>query len=461
MNPQIFREYDIRGIVDRDLTEAVVRSIGQGFGTLVAKEGGSQVVVGQDCRLSSPRLAAALIAGLRSAGMNVVDIRMVPTPVLYYAAQEMNADGAVQLTGSHNPPDFNGIKMILGGAAVFGSQIREIRRLVEAGELAHGDGSYDLVEGVIDQYVDWVAEHAEMGPYRPRVVLDGGNGVGGPTAIPTLERLGIDVVPMFCEPDGTFPNHHPDPTISENIALLRDRVLAEKADFGVGLDGDADRLGVVDSAGNTLWGDKLMIIFARDILEKEPGATIVGEVKCSQTLFDDIAAHGGQPLMWKVGHSLIKAKMKEVGALLAGEMSGHIFFKHRFFGFDDAIYAATRLAEIVSRDGRALAEHLAGVPDTFVTPEIRLDVGDDALKFEVARRVAEVYQSGVIDGVREVVTIDGVRVIFEDGWGLVRASNTQPALVLRAEATTAERRDEIEQQLRSHVSEAVANANQS
>lgn len=458
MNPQIFREYDIRGIVDRDLTEEVVRSIGQGFGTMVARDGGKRVVVGQDCRLSSPRLAAELIAGLRSAGMDVTDVRMVPTPVLYFAAAELGADGAVMVTGSHNPPSFNGLKMILGGAAVFGEQIDEIRLLIEAGDLANGSGTLTVDGDAIDRYIDWVAERAEMGPYRPKVVVDGGNGVGGPTAVPMLERLGIDVVPMFCEPDGNFPNHHPDPTIAENIAVLRERVLAEKADFGIGLDGDGDRIGVVDSAGDTLWGDRLMIIFARDILEKEPGATIVGEVKCSQTLFDDIAAHGGQPLMWKVGHSLIKAKMKEVGALLAGEMSGHIFFKHRFFGFDDAIYAATRLAEIVSRDGRPLAERLEGVPDTFVTPEIRLDVGDDALKFEVAAQVAQTYQSGSVEDVRDVITIDGVRVIFEDGWGLVRASNTQPALVMRAEATTAERRDEIELQLRDLVNQAVSKA---
>ena len=455
MNPQIFREYDIRGIVDRDLTEEVVHSIGQGFGTMVAKDRGKRVVVGQDCRLSSPRLAAELIAGLRSAGMDVTDVGMVPTPVLYFAAAEREADGAVMLTGSHNPPDFNGLKMILRGAAVFGEQIADIRQLIEDGDLAHGSGALEVDGDVIGRYIDWVAERAQMGPYKPKVVVDGGNGVGGPTAIPMLERLGIEVVPMFCEPDGNFPNHHPDPTIAENITLLRERVLAEKADFGFGLDGDADRIGVVDRAGNTLWGDKLMIIFARDILEQEPGATIVGEVKCSQTLFDDIEAHGGQPLMWKVGHSLIKAKMKEVGALLAGEMSGHIFFKHRFFGFDDAIYAATRLAEIVSRDGRPLSDWLDGVPETFVTPEIRLDVGDDTLKFTVAETVAQTYQSGSVEGVRDVVTIDGVRVIFEDGWGLVRASNTQPALVMRAEATTARRRNEIEQQLRDFVAEAV------
>ncbi len=452
MNPHIFREYDIRGIVDRDLTEETVESIGRAFGTLVRREtDGDRVVVGQDCRLSSPRLAACLIRGLCSAGVRVTHIGMVPTPVLYFTAAETSSHGAIMLTGSHNPPDYNGIKMMLGGAAVYGPQIARIRELIETQDFAAGEGSKSVDSDAISRYVDWVHEHAQMGARKVKIVVDGGNGVGGPTALPLLERLGIEVVPMFCDPDGNFPNHHPDPTVAENLESLKERVLAENADFGIGFDGDADRIGVVDERGETMWGDKLMIVFSRDILSENPGATVVGEVKCSQTLFDDIEAHGGQALMWKVGHSLIKAKMKELSALLAGEMSGHIFFKHRFFGFDDAVYAATRLAEIVSRGDRPLSSYLDGVPETFVTPEIRLDMASDQVKFDAARKVAAWFQEEKLEGVRDVVTIDGVRVNFEDGWGLVRASNTQPCLVLRAEATTPERRDEIEALLKERV----------
>jgi phosphomannomutase/phosphoglucomutase len=342
-----------------------------------------------------------------------------------------------------------------GDLAVYGEAIAGIRALIETSDYVSADGRVEVLSDGIEQYVDWVGEHAQFGDRKLRIGVDGGNGVAGPTVLATLERLGIEAVPMFCEPDGDFPNHHPDPTVAENLVTLIARVRSEGLDFGVAFDGDGDRIGVVDERGQIIWGDKLMIVFARDILRQEPGSTIVGEVKCSQTLFDDIAAHGGHPIMWKVGHSLIKAKMRSSGAALAGEMSGHIFFKHRFFGFDDACYSMTRLAEIVSRSDAPLSSLLDDVPETFVTPEIRVDVGDDALKFRVADAIARDYTEGDIDGVREVITIDGVRVIFEDGWGLVRASNTQPVLVLRAEASTAARRDAIEADLRARIQAAV------
>ncbi len=458
MNAHIFREYDIRGVVGRDLDADVARAIGRGFGSAIRAAGGTTAAVGRDCRLSSPELAAAVVEGLVACGLTVTVLGMVPTPVLYFAAHELGVAGALQLTGSHNPPDFNGFKMMLAERAFYGDDIQGIRARIEAGDFFEGQGSVVEKHDAIEEYVAWVGDRAQMGARKVKAVVDGGNGAGGPTAVATLERLGVEVVPMFIEPDGTFPNHHPDPTIEENLALLRDRVLAEGADFGVGLDGDGDRIGVVDEKGDTLWGDKLMILFARDILAQEPGATIVGEVKCSQTLFDDIAARGGQPIMWKVGHSLIKAKMKESGAQLAGEMSGHIFFKHRYFGFDDATYAATRVAELVSRSAAPLSALLDGVPETFVTPEIRMDLGDDAVKFRAAELIVEGFRSAPVEGTRELVTLDGVRAIFQDGWGLIRASNTQPVLVLRAEATSEARRDAIEAELRARVRAAEAAA---
>lgn len=456
MNADIFRQYDIRGIVDRDLTPSVVEKIGRAFGSVLAENGGTTVAVGHDCRLSSPKLAEALIDGLTAAGASVIELGMVPTPVLYFSAARLKTDGAVQITGSHNPPEYNGLKLVLNGKSVYGDAISELHGRIERGEFHEGLGSRVKQADPVGQYVNWVVENAEMGPIPVKIVVDCGNGAAGPTILPLLRRLNVEFVPMYAEPDGTFPNHHPDPTILANLEALRAKVQETGADFGVGFDGDADRIGVIDKQGDVLWGDKLMIIFARDILKDNPGATIVGEVKCSQTMFDDIEAHGGVAVMWKVGHSLIKAKMGELGALLAGEMSGHIFFQHRYFGFDDALYATTRLAEMVSREGRSLADHLCDVPTTFVTPEIRIEVESDDIKFKAAQAVAESYQVSPLGGIRDIVTLDGVRVIFEDGWGLVRASNTQPVLVLRAEATTEAQRDFIEADLRARVDSAVS-----
>ncbi len=455
MNPDIFRQYDIRGVVGRDLSADVARQIGHAFSTVLKGQGGKSVAIGRDCRLSSPLLSGGLVEGLMAGGAEVIDLGMVPTPVLYFNAFDLNTDGAIQLTGSHNPPDFNGFKMMLGRDPFYGAQIEHLQDIIENKAMETGSGKYVERDDGVERYVQWIVERAQMGARPVKVVIDAGNGAAGPSALRLFERLGVEVVPMYCDPDGRFPNHHPDPTLAENLEGLRQRVLETGADCGIGYDGDGDRLGVVDGNGETLWGDRLMIIFAREILRDVPGATILGEVKCSQTLFDDIAAQGGKPLMWKVGHSLIKAKMKEVGALLGGEMSGHIFFKHRFLGFDDALYATTRLIEILSQDDRSLSDRLEGVPDTFVTPEIRLDMGNDKLKFKVAQAIAERFQSGGMPGVREVVTLDGVRLIFEDGWGLIRASNTQPVLVMRAEANSAARCQAISESLSSAVKQIM------
>jgi phosphomannomutase / phosphoglucomutase len=432
ISPTIFREYDIRGVVDQDLTEEAVRLIGQGLGTLVRRAGGRRVVVGRDCRLSGERFARQVLAGLNATGVDVVDLGVVPTPLTYFAAQVLPVDGLCVITGSHNPPEYNGLKVAVGKTTLYGQGIQELGRLVASGRFERGEGKVESHD-VVGPYRAYVKDNLRLGDRRLKVVVDAGNGTGGVVAVPLFESLGIEVVPLFIEMDGTFPNHHPDPTVEKNLESLKARVREEKADLGIAYDGDADRVGAVDEQGNVLWGDQLMILFSRALLEENPGAAIMGEVKCSMTLFDDIARRGGRPIMWKAGHSLIKAKMKEEGALLAGEMSGHVFFAHRWFGFDDGIYASARLLELLSRTSAPLSSLLADVPRTFATAELHFDC-PEAAKFEIVKR-AQAYFAGRY----EAVTVDGVRVTFPDGWGLVRASNTQPMLVLRFEATSAAR----------------------
>ncbi len=436
MKPHIFREYDIRGIVPDELNEEAAQRLGLGMGTYFQEHGAGQVSVGRDCRLSSPDLATGLIKGLTSSGLDVVDVGMVPTPLLYFSIHHLKMDGGVQITGSHNPPDFNGFKICLGTASVHGDEIQDIRKIIESGSFTNGEGQLARVD-VVKPYIDFVTNNIKTGENRPRVVLDAGNGVGGPVGLEVYEKLGFDVIPMYCEPDGWFPNHHPDPTIPENLAPMTAEIKASSADFGIAFDGDADRIGVVDREGTIIWGDQLMIIFARDLLSRYPGAAIIGEVKCSQVLYDDIEARGGRAIMWKAGHSLIKSKMKEEGALLAGEMSGHLFFGERYFGFDDAIYAGARLLEIVSRTGQDLNELLEGVPEMVNTPEIRMDCPEEK-KFEIVSALVTEFKKSY-----SVIDVDGARVIFDNGWGLIRASNTQPVLVLRFEATDNQRLEEI------------------
>jgi phosphomannomutase/phosphoglucomutase len=449
----VFREYDIRGVAERDLSDALARGIGQSFGGILGAGTQSlRVAVGRDCRLSSPRLFDALVEGLLASGADVVDVGIGPTPMLYFAAHHLGTDGAIMITGSHNPGNENGFKMMRGKASFFGADIQRLKQRVAEGEAA-GDRRGTLerreVEGA---YVAAMKERFTFRGGGLPFVLDAGNGAGGPLAVRTMRALGLEPDALFCEMDGRFPNHHPDPTVLANLEALVARVRATKARVGLAYDGDADRLGAVDETGQVVWGDRLMILFSRALLHRHPGATILGEVKCSQTLYDDIAKHGGVPVVWKTGHSLIKTKMKETGALLAGEMSGHLFFADRYFGYDDAIYASLRLLEILAEDPRPLSEMLADVPTTFTTPELRIDC-PDAIKFQVVSAVTRRFKEAKND----VLDIDGARISFGGGaWGLVRASNTGPVLVMRFEAGSAAELEAIRRRVEGAVAEERA-----
>lgn len=436
MNPTVFREYDIRGKVPSDLNEETVYELGLSIGTYYQNHGAKKISLGRDCRLSSPCLRDSLLKGLTESGMHVTDIGMVPTPLLYFSLFHLDLHGGVQITGSHNPPEFNGFKVCLGKATIFGKEIQEIRNIAESGRVANGAGKVEQ-EDVAVPYVEHILKGIRRGPAQKKVIVDAGNGVGGLVAPQLYERMGVEVVRLFCEPDGTFPHHHPDPTIPEYLTHLREKLSETKADLGIAFDGDADRIGVVSDQGRIIWGDQLMIIFSRELLKTNPGAKIIGEVKCSQVLYDDIASHGGKGIMWKAGHSLIKGKMKEEGALLAGEMSGHLFFADRYFGYDDAIYAGARLLEILALNKKKMADLLADVPVPVNTPEIRLDCPDER-KFEVVSRLAAEFKKEY-----QVIDVDGARVLFDGGWGLIRSSNTQPVLVLRFEAKDHQKLEEI------------------
>ena len=440
MNAHIFREYDIRGIVAEDLTDRIPEWIGRAFGSeLRADHGGREgltVVVGHDNRPSSPDLAASVIDGLRAAGVNVIFVGTVPTPVLYWAAQRFDADGGMQITGSHNPPEYNGFKMLTSKGSFYGERIQAMERRIRSEDFAEGEGGLEERE-VLDDYVADLAGRFELA--RPvRIVADCGNGAGSLVAVQLLEALGAEVIPLYCESDGTFPNHHPDPTVDEYIADLIARVRSENADVGVGFDGDADRIGAVDENGDIVRGDILLLLFGLDVLERGgPGQTMVFDVKCSQAVSEVFSSHGGKPIMWKTGHSLIKEKMKETGAPVAGELSGHICFADDYYGFDDALYAACRLVDLLARSERPLSEMVAEFPRYVSTPEIRVEVPEER-KFEIVERAVASFSSD-----HEVIAVDGVRVLFDGGWGLLRASNTQPVLVLRYEATTPEQLDAI------------------
>jgi phosphomannomutase/phosphoglucomutase len=434
IDQNIFRQYDIRGVWGSDLTEEAVDSIGRAFAVYLKdnlKADSITATIGMDARESSPNIVGILKGALNSSGINVVDLGMCPTPLQYFSLFRLQVQGGIMVTGSHNPPKFNGMKLSLGRETLFGEKIQEISRLIKNGARTEGKGTLSSHD-IVSEY----KEYMKGGFQRLdglKVVVDAGNGTGGITGPDIMRALGAEVTELYCEPDGRFPNHHPDPVVLDNLKDLIARVKSEKAHVGIGYDGDADRIGVIDEDGGVVWGDKLMIIFARDILRENPGASIIGEVKCSQTLYDDVREKGGNPIMWKTGHSLIKNKMRETGALLAGEMSGHIFFADRYFGFDDAVYASLRLLEILSKEGSpfSVRKLLGGVPETFSTPEIRVDCPDDR-KFKVVDEVKGSFKD------YPVIDIDGVRVNFPDGWGLIRASNTQPALVLRFEAKTPE-----------------------
>jgi phosphomannomutase/phosphoglucomutase len=438
VTPNIFREYDIRGRVPEELNRDTAYRLGQCFGAYYQSLGAKRISLGRDCRLSSPDLRRGVMEGMMDAGIHVKEVGIIPTPLLYFSLHHLEVDGGIQITGSHNPPEYNGFKICLGKTTIFGEEIQKLRSIGEKGSFPKGKGSAESEE-VIQPYHEEILKRIRCGQVPRKVVLDAGNGVAGLVAPELYSRMGIEVEKLFCEPDGRFPNHHPDPTLPENLKHLVKKVIDTSADLGIAFDGDADRIGVVDRRGKILWGDQLLIIFSRDLLKRHPGAKIIGEVKCSQVLYDDIRKHGGIPIMWKAGHSLIKGKMKEEGALLAGEMSGHLFFAERYFGFDDAIYAGARLLEILTNEDKDLEELLDDVPTLVNTPEIRIDCPDD-LKFQVVADLASEFKEEF-----QVIDVDGARVVFNGGWGLIRASNTQPVLVLRFEAEDQKTLQEIQQ----------------
>jgi len=425
-NPTILREYDIRGIVGDTLTEADAYALGRTYATIAREEGARRLAVGRDGRSHSGMLEAALVRGLTEGGVDVVLTGMGPSPMLYFATYYLDVDGGIQVTGSHNPADYNGFKLLLKGRSVFGTEIQDIGRRAALADWIEGNGTVEEVD-IREAYVNRLLEGFSGQGYR--VGWDAGNGAAGPILDMLVERLPGQHHVIFSKVDGSFPNHHPDPTVEKNLADLKELVAREQLDFGIAFDGDGDRIGAVDSKGRVIWGDQLLMILAEPVLKEQPGATIIADVKASQTLFDRVAELGGAPLMWKTGHSLIKSKMKETGAPLAGEMSGHIFFKHRWYGFDDALYAAVRLIEAITASGRSLTELRDAMPTAVATPELRFQV-DESRKFAI---VEEVRDRLGADGARVDAT-DGVRVSTSDGWWLLRASNTQDVLVARAEA---------------------------
>ncbi|HEX9901666.1 MAG TPA: phosphomannomutase/phosphoglucomutase [Acidobacteriota bacterium] len=448
MNPTIFREYDIRGIVDQDLRPAVAEALGQGLGTYFRQHGRRDVAVGRDVRLSSPAYFESLSKGLLSTGCDVTDLGTIPTPLLYFALFYKKKEAGVVITGSHNPPEYNGFKVMLGQEAVYGQMLQDILGLIQKDDIIRDRPGCRSTYDIIPEYQSYLLKNLRL--ERPlKVVVDAGNGTGGVVAVPIFQKMGAEVIPLFCDMDGRFPNHHPDPTLPEAMQDLIRKVKETGAEAGIGYDGDADRIGVVDDQGQILWGDRLMILFCRDILPRRPGATVISEVKSSKLLYREIERLGGKPIMWKTGHSLIKQKIKEEKAALAGEMSGHIFFADRYFGFDDAIYASARLLEILSRSRQKLSEMLADLPVTYSTPEIRVYASEE-VKFKIVEEVRRALAARY-----PVVDIDGVRANFPQGWALVRASNTQAVLVMRFEADTAEALEAIKKEVKKEVEEAI------
>lgn len=448
LKPEIFREYDIRGIVDKDLNPGTVELLGKGIGTYFRQKGKTEVALGKDCRLSSQPYSEALIKGLHSTGCQVIDLGIIPTPLLYFTIYYKKKEAGVMITGSHNPPQYNGFKIMVGEETLYGEEIQKIYQITKNKnffeEKEDFKGHYDIKP----EYIDYVTKNIRVDK-KINVVLDAGNGTAGVVAAPILKNLGCEVIELYCEMDGTFPNHHPDPTLPEALEDLIKTVIESKADLGVAYDGDGDRIGVIDDKGNILWGDQLMVFFSQDILSSHPGATIISEVKASKVLYEEIERLGGRPIMWKTGHSLMKKKIKEEEALLAGEMSGHIFFADRYFGFDDAIYSSARLIEFLSRREEKLSQMLSKLPQTFHTPEIRIYASDE-VKFKIVEEVKKELARSY-----PIIDIDGVRAIFPKGWGLVRASNTQEVLVLRYEGDTKEDLEAIKKEVNQIVEKVI------
>lgn len=445
VNSSIFRQYDIRGVVGKDLTDNIVYLIGKGFGTFIGRQGLKTCVIGGDARLSTPSFKKNFIKGLNETGIDVTDIGNVATPVLYYSIWKLKTDTGVMITASHNPAEYNGIKMNKGLQSVYGQQIQDVLKLIQNEDFNTGAGTLTENNEIDTQYKDYIVDNIKL--ERPvKVVVDAGNGAGGPYLPEILRRLGCEVEELYTEPDGTFPNHHPDPTIVENLTDLIAVVQKTKAEVGLGLDGDADRIGVVDEKGKMLFGDQILNIITRDFLLSNPGETIIADVKCSKNLFDDIKKCGGEPIMYKTGHANIKSKMHELGLKVSGEMSGHVFLGDRYLGFDDAIYVSCRFVEIMSKLDKPVSRFLEDQPITFNTPEIHIK-STDAEKFKI---VEKVKQSFIKEGYN-INDIDGLRITFPDGWGLCRASNTTPVLVVRFEAETKERLEEIRELIESRI----------
>lgn len=453
INPSIFREYDIRGRADQDLTDAAVESIGRAYATYVVKSDANpspvqarkRIFVGRDGRLSSPRIREALVGGILATGVDVTDLGIITTPILYFAIVQSQRDGGIMVTGSHNPKEFNGLKVCVGKDTLHGRDIQRLREMCEKKDFSTGHGKMDALD-VIPVYQKFLLEKFRF-RRKLKLVLDAGNGTASVVAPRLFRDLGCEVTELFCTLDGHFPNHFPDPTEEKNLRDLMREVVRLGADVGIAFDGDADRLGVVDERGKVIYGDRMLLLFARDLLSRKKGASVIGEVKCSKVLYDEIARQGGLPIMWKAGHSLIKAKMRETQAPLAGEMSGHFFFADDYFGFDDGIYAACRTLDIIDKSGRSLSDLFKDVPELYSTPELRVDC-PDGRKFEVVRKAVEYFKKHY-----DVIDIDGVRINFADGWGLVRASNTQPVLVMRFEAGSPTRLQEIRSLVETKIQE--------
>ncbi len=454
INPEIFRQYDIRGIVDEDLTQETVELLGKGIGSYFRKNKSRKVALGRDGRLSSPLFSEALTKGLLSSGCQIVDLGVIPTPLLYFTMYQKKMEAGVIITGSHNPPNYNGFKMMVGEETLFGEAIKDIFTLIQSGDFIEEKSSDQKDYNIVPEYQDYVLNTVKL-EKKLKVVVDAGNGTAGVVAVPIFKKLGCEVIELYCEVDGSFPNHHPDPTLPEALEDLIQKVKETNADLGIAYDGDGDRIGVIDDVGSIIWGDVLMVLFVRDILPSNPGAPIISEVKASKVLYDEIEKLGGRPIMWKTGHSFIKKKIKEEKALLAGEMSGHIFFADRFFGFDDAIYSSARLLELLSRSDKKISQLLSDLPKTFNTPEIRVYASDE-VKFKIVEEVKKELSQKY-----PIIDIDGVRAIYPRGWGLVRASNTQEVLVLRFEADTEKDLENIESEVKQVIEDVIQRLEQS
>ncbi|MDD2543979.1 MAG: phosphomannomutase/phosphoglucomutase [Candidatus Cloacimonetes bacterium] len=437
INPQVFRQYDIRGVVDEQINRETYFLIGKGFASYLKKKGLSTIVIGGDARHSTRSFMDAFIEGALQAGCDVTDIGIVATPILYFAIWKLQSDGGAMVTASHNPSQYNGCKLNLGLGSVYAEELQGLLKLIQNEDFSSGKGKLTRNDSISEDYISYITDNISI--ERPvKVIVDGGNGMGGPYLPEILRRKGCEVIEMYCEPDGDFPNHHPDPTVEKNMVDLSRAVVEAEYELGIGLDGDADRIGVVDEQGKMLFGDQILNILARDYLKINPGKTIIADVKCSKNLYDDIAARGGKAIMYKTGHANIKMRMKQIGVDFAGEMSGHVFLGDRYLGFDDAIYVSCRFVEIVAKTAMPVSQYLADQPHMFNTPELHTKC-DDSRKFEVVAKVCDEFKAEGYD----VNDIDGARITFPDGWGLIRASNTTPVLVTRYEANTEVRMNEI------------------